>query len=440
MSVSRANPDSGPVSRIKYFETPAIQRLLRRVKEGTVTEYRPYFDAETLTVQYTDAQLATELDSEQTRLALELLVDEGILNREPAESYYSCPYCSSKNLQARARCRACESESILNSKGFQHLHCGYKDFESAFVTDRGLVCPKCKESMKALGVDYRKIGVLYRCMECGKVDDDVLLHFACNSCRRRFKQGDAKMELYYVYRFNPDTKERIEKYLVNHEAIRDALEDRGYSAGFEQTITGRSGLPVTVDLAAWPSDGGRDKGKIELISDFAMTAAPLDVDTVRLFISKMDDLEVKKGVILTLHGATEQAQKLAEFRGVIVRDCSGIPSIPEQFESALDEIFRQETKLSGMAVGASAQRAAIQQAETSGDKAEGGATRRGEEADKEADKENEPDQDTLLALMYGKQEQTLKLIKQISQRTRSDFKRLEELLKKLPEAEDAQER
>jgi len=421
---------AGPDSRIKYFETPAIQRLLRRVKEGVITEFRPYFDAEAHNVQYTDAQMATELNNEQTKLALELLADEGILNREPAESYYTCPQCSSKDLLARARCNYCDSESIVSSKGLEHLHCGYREFESTFSSPKGLVCPKCKENMKALGVDYRRVGVLYRCMECGRVDSVVQLRFACNSCKRRFAQGDAKMQLYHVYRMNPETKERIEKYLLNHEAIRDALADRGYEAGFEQKIQGRSGLPVEVDLAAWTSSDGGEK-QLQLIADFKMVPTPIDTDTVRLFLSKMEDLQVKKGIIITLHGATEQARKLAKYGGISLIDCSGIPSIPEKFETALNELFEQQPlTVSTVRInetGTETQRSA-KDAQQSREKGS---------IEEEVD---DSEHNALLALMYGKQEQTLKLIRQISQRTRADFKRLEELLKKLPEVEDSKAR
>jgi Zn finger protein HypA/HybF involved in hydrogenase expression len=406
LSGEAAREESGQAgSESKYFESPVVQRLLRRIRDGSITEILPQFDPTEQAVEYPFAEQATGLNHEQVRVALDLLSAKGILSREPWESFFTCPQCGSKNLTLRLRCPNCEVEAVSSSRGLEHMHCGYSDLEDAFKTPKGLLCPNCKKGMKALGVDYKRISVLFKCMQCGRRSTSMTQSFYCNNCRSRSSQADVRLDVYYAYRVNQESVERMRKYLLDLDAMRDSLEAKGFNCSFEVELTGRSGLKHALDLVAWRFDEG-SQSRPDLIAEISLKESPLEEDAVSVFITKMRDLDCSKGVIVAVPGSTEGARKLASFYGVKLKECASVADVPAQFESAVSELL-----LSAAPAG-SVGREETQAVEESDDSPEVS--------------------DSLVSMMYEKQEETLRLLRRLSDRTKSDFRRLEELLKRLP--------
>lgn len=54
--------------------------------------------------------------------------------------------------------------------------------QDAFEADGGYVCPKCRSSLRGIGVDFARVGVLYRCGDCDVLVDWPDRRVVCEAC------------------------------------------------------------------------------------------------------------------------------------------------------------------------------------------------------------------------------------------------------------------
>ena len=94
-----------------------------------------------------------------------------------------CTKCNSGHLYFIDLCQQCKSINIKKIKLLHCFSCGYVDDESNFQTQDGLVCPKCREKLKLIGVDYDLPASQYKCQECGYISEEALVEAKCISCK-----------------------------------------------------------------------------------------------------------------------------------------------------------------------------------------------------------------------------------------------------------------
>jgi transposase-like protein len=61
---------------------------------------------------------------------------------------------------------------------------------SSYTDDK---CPKCRESIKVFGVDYRVQENYYICNECDDVFGELLIDYLCLKCNNKFTLENAKI-------------------------------------------------------------------------------------------------------------------------------------------------------------------------------------------------------------------------------------------------------
>ncbi|MEM0287596.1 MAG: hypothetical protein QXG05_05460 [Nitrososphaerota archaeon] len=205
------------------FETPAVQKILKSLKEKTIVQFEPKYDNKAREIVYPALLSIVDVDAKKAIETLDFLASEQILIKEPHESFYVCPSCGSKDISLKASCPSCKSSTVSSGRALQHLKCGYIGMEESFLSNKTLKCPSCGKPLKALGADYRRIERYFRCRSCGYIGQNVLNNFLCNNCGRLTASDRVGIEFSYAYRLNPETFEKVEKHTVDFSIIVNKL-------------------------------------------------------------------------------------------------------------------------------------------------------------------------------------------------------------------------
>jgi archaellum biogenesis ATPase FlaH len=126
------------------------------------------------------------------------LEEEGNATKTPCCSTVYCRNCKSKELELYLQCPECQSRVLEKGDVLEHFKCGNIDFESNFEREGKLMCQKCNTELKQLGVDYRKIGVGYRCDNKHFFSLPKIV-FICAQCREQFTLNEAELQTQYSY-------------------------------------------------------------------------------------------------------------------------------------------------------------------------------------------------------------------------------------------------
>jgi len=94
-----------------------------------------------------------------------------------------CTKCDSAHLYFIDSCQKCKSINIKEVKLLHCFSCGYVDDETSFQAQDGLVCPKCRENLKLIGVDYDLPASQYKCQECAYISEEPLIEARCIRCK-----------------------------------------------------------------------------------------------------------------------------------------------------------------------------------------------------------------------------------------------------------------
>ncbi len=113
---------------------------------------------------------------------LDSLAEEGAFRRTFFDRFHICPSCGSSRLNVREDCSVCASANLVEESTIHHFRCAHQDLERAFRHDDDLVCPKCRRTLRHIGVDYDKPSVAVLCRSCGHVDAEPVIAFVCIDC------------------------------------------------------------------------------------------------------------------------------------------------------------------------------------------------------------------------------------------------------------------
>ena len=92
-----------------------------------------------------------------------------VLDRRLADKVHRCPNCAWHTLNFVEVCPRCRGIDIEIENVIHHFACAYVGAWSEFRHGVDLVCPKCDEKLRHMGMDYEKPSDTYRCHACGYV-------------------------------------------------------------------------------------------------------------------------------------------------------------------------------------------------------------------------------------------------------------------------------
>ncbi len=116
------------------------------------------------------------------REVLESLASFGLLAREVSNRVRQCPECDDVRLNFREVCPTCKSLNILQQEMVTHYACAFSAPLQHFRRGGDLICPKCNETLRHIGVDYEKPSKLFTCFNCESIFRDPLIETQCLRC------------------------------------------------------------------------------------------------------------------------------------------------------------------------------------------------------------------------------------------------------------------
>ncbi|MGQ9479536.1 MAG: TackOD1 domain-containing metal-binding protein [Thermoproteota archaeon] len=313
-----------------------VQALLRAFMDGSIKVLKPE-PSPTGDITYPEAEKIMGASSKIVREILEKLAEEEILSEDPSTVMAICPYCGDNRFTVELACPRCESTRLKMGAAIEHLECGYIGFEEDF---RNMVCPKCGKRMRALGIDYRKPGILYRCLSCKEFTGEPRKRYTCLKDRHVFYEDEVVSREVYSFRFNAEKKSFIEKWIMDLKPVVETLNSKGWRVQHPARIRGRSGVEHTFTLAASPNGSGLNTSTLV---DVLVNDRPIDESALSL-IFKALDVNAGIRIMIFVPELTEKAKTLFDYYRVLpnmlVFECESIDKVNEVILRAMNDCIK----------------------------------------------------------------------------------------------------
>ena len=231
-------------------------KLVAEMLAGNIVDIRPQLDfSGPVGFFYPYVESVLEVTSKEGLRILESLTREEILRRDLFDRLLCCPQCRSVNLSPLTHCPKCGSGSIARGRILEHFICNYVGLEEEFVAKGRYICPKCRQELRTIGVDYQSQGLLRKCRDCGEVFNIPLIRWRCLKCASLTAEDRVTEINVYSYHLNEDKKDWLEFELKPKPHLLEFLRQRGYTVTENATVKGRSGAGHSIDILASKDDG-----------------------------------------------------------------------------------------------------------------------------------------------------------------------------------------
>lgn len=293
------------------FEDHNTQVLVSKFLSGEIKTLEPVYDSQS-GYRYPEVE-AIVGDPSLVEPFLKKLHDSSVLERHLFDKVIVCPSCNSANVSFRYCCPFCKSFDIQKSSLVEHVKCGYMDLEANFRKGDTYVCPKCREEMRTLEVDYRKAGVWCSCNSCGKnFDIPVSAHF-CRNCHASSTFEEASLEDVYSYKLKDTVRKASSLNFFLVPAIRDLLVGQGLKVESPAFVVGKSGAKHSFDIVAQKGSGSR---KALVIDVATATEGVVSEQPIIALFAKIFDVSPEKAYLIAVPRLSENAKKMAELYSI----------------------------------------------------------------------------------------------------------------------------
>jgi hypothetical protein len=164
---------SGEKSRLLF-----LQFLMSR---GT-RELIPYYSLDTLTgYEYPHATAFWDTP-EAAYEQVTSMVNEGTFSGLLIDKMNACPGCQSWMMNFRDVCPECGSLDISMVEMVHHFRCSAVAPIWEFQSGQRLVCPKCQQELRHIGLDYDKPSDIFYCKACSLRFTDPNYNAICYNC------------------------------------------------------------------------------------------------------------------------------------------------------------------------------------------------------------------------------------------------------------------
>jgi diguanylate cyclase (GGDEF)-like protein len=148
---------------------------------------------------YPDAQQVFKTAPGAEIERLEELANLGYLRAEFHDKIHICPTCSHHALNFRELCPQCQSANISIVQMIHHLRCGYVSTEREFQDGMQLRCPKCKHSLRHIGIDYERPSASFLCGACRFIFSEPKVSCLSLKCGQSFPVDRVPTRTIYSY-------------------------------------------------------------------------------------------------------------------------------------------------------------------------------------------------------------------------------------------------
>ncbi len=310
----------------------SVRNLLRYIMEHRVESFEPV--ATDVGYSYPEPEKLLGTDSVDTASVLEALADMGIFERQLLESTLSCPECGAFHHSLKPVCPTCSSGRLLRGNVVEHLICGYVDFESEF-SKKGYKCPKCDKELKALGVDYRRAGIFYKCISCGRVSAIPVKRYVCGKCMRASIEEELVLKPGYKYVVNHEALSTLLGQFIDLTSLINYFESRGYSAVSPAYLPGSSGIlhefTLYVNRSGYPP-------RLGVVADVVRM---VDEGKIYELFTKNFDVKAGSAVLMVIGRVDDKLRRIANTFSIQLFEAGSVEELFEKVKKPIEEILKQ---------------------------------------------------------------------------------------------------
>jgi len=324
------------------FRRDEVQKLLRALKDDKVKVIEPTFSYEK-GVEYPALSEITGASAEALESILAELSKVECLTSEVVNNVAVCPTCRSHQLTVRMHCPTCGSSKLVKGSMIEHLLCSYLDMEEAFRKGELLACPKCGRALKAIGVDYRRPGVMYRCSSCGGMFPNPKRRYMCSG-GHAFDEDELAIREIRAYKLNPAKRLFVERETIDFKSLMEEMAAMGELGQAPATVTGKSGVEHEFAFALWDSGGNTAQRTPEVVADLHVSGEALDPMLVLAFFAKGMDVGSKVKILMTMPGLDKAGKLLVKSYNVHVVEAETAAELKGKVKDLLQMITKEKEK------------------------------------------------------------------------------------------------
>lgn len=183
------------------------QKILTRIEEVNTSIVPHDYEKQVLFKQmaflYTRGRVLEPVPSRHSRIgytfpfmdsllsggsSLELLkilnmgVENTLLTARLQDRIHTCNSCHGNYINFREVCPKCSSVNIESKDLVHHFKCAHVDVIDSFKDGDELICPKCDNKLRHIGIDYDKPSTMHECHECHHQFQEADMIAFCIDC------------------------------------------------------------------------------------------------------------------------------------------------------------------------------------------------------------------------------------------------------------------
>jgi GGDEF domain-containing protein len=152
-----------------------------------------------------------DLSSQSAVNLLEDLARQNFLERSLEDRIHVCPECEWYTLNFQEVCPTCHDIDIDIQEVIHHFSCAYVGAWTEFREGSDLVCPKCDEQLRNIGMDYEKPSETYVCNACENVFTESDVQARCLRDGTLTPVEDLSLSSVYTYRLTDMVERALEQ-------------------------------------------------------------------------------------------------------------------------------------------------------------------------------------------------------------------------------------
>ncbi len=202
---------SADAERIAGRSEQEIVSFLRTLLDGPSPRVAPEYNPDSsLGYSYSVAEGYFGFGTEEAVGLLEELMALGLLDRRLADKVHLCPSCGWHALNFVEVCPRCGDMDVHVEEVVHHFACAHVGPINEYKQGVELVCPKCGDRLRHMGLDYEKPSETYLCRNCGYVFNESAVEARCFRCEHVTPAGDLVPTSIYAYTPNAKTNRAVE--------------------------------------------------------------------------------------------------------------------------------------------------------------------------------------------------------------------------------------
>lgn len=313
-----------------------LAKILNSIKSKNISKLETSFKP-LLGFSYPQLQ---DWDLGQQLIFLEACKEIGIVNSKLHGSVMKCDACNSHSFCMRVVCTLCRSSNIIRGTTIEHDSCGNIDFDYKYMSSDGaLQCEKCNKKLKAIGLDYSKLGYFYKCLECKAMLPNIDHHYICLQCGKSSYQDELHILHLHTYTVNPQKLDELLNYDNYLLSVVEELDRIGIKSKISGSIIGTSKLQHNFALVAY-----NEEILPTLVVDTIESNAnnnKVEEMLVLSFIAKCLDAKVSNKILLAIPSLKESLRDLVNINRITLLEANSKDEAVLELTQAITEIYNK---------------------------------------------------------------------------------------------------